>query len=281
MFKNIFNKKELRQEPKKYIHALEREDLLSAEEFANLKSNVLHAISDTVPEDVTARYRYEEAVVSRSFWNWHLVKSWQYALAIFVGISLVGGTVFASNASIPGDFLYPVKIATETVVLKLAVTPVAKTQLKAQFAEDRIAELQKLSAKSVVASSQSSTDSNQKSSTANQAQILLQAKAKIDAANQVNQALTALQQQQKTLTAKGDIKTATDFSNRISNLQKQAKSLNVLPSSVSPISVPAEMPHANVNNGKNDSTDNQTNQKNKSSGSGNQTDIGRKTQRTH
>ena len=276
MLNNIFNKKKDIQESKKYIHALEREDVLNEEELAHLKSNVLRAVSGVIPEGSLSRYKDVEVISSGSFWNWRVSRIWQYAAAIFVGISLVGGTVLASNASIPGDILYPVKIATETVVLKLAVTPVAQTQLKAQFAEDRIVELQKLAAKSVIASSQGGVNSNTQSFD-KQEQISLQAKAKADAVDQVNQALTALQRQLQPLTTKGDIKTATDFSSKIKDLQNQAKSLNMLPTTPLPVTLPV-----NVDSGKSDITNIQNhNQNNKPSGNSNQTDTVRKTQRMH
>jgi len=59
-------------------------------------------------------------------------------LALFV---LSGGVVAASNNSMPGELLYPVKIATEQARLVLTLSEEGKTELHITFAERRIEEI--------------------------------------------------------------------------------------------------------------------------------------------
>ncbi len=55
-----------------------------------------------------------------------------------------GGTIFASFASSPGDFLYPVKIKAEKVPIILALKKEAKVRLQANLANKRVEEISKL-----------------------------------------------------------------------------------------------------------------------------------------
>ncbi len=64
-------------------------------------------------------------------------------IALLVG-ALGTGTAYASQSSIPGDVLYPVKTGTESVRLWAAGSPVAKAELNVQFAGKRLEELSRL-----------------------------------------------------------------------------------------------------------------------------------------
>jgi hypothetical protein len=64
------------------------------------------------------------------------------ALILVSGMSAVG----ASQGTIPGDILYPVKIASETVQLSFTSSVENKTRLEIEFAGRRIGELNKLAA---------------------------------------------------------------------------------------------------------------------------------------
>ena len=61
-------------------------------------------------------------------------------IVLVVG-ALGGGTAFASQSSVPGDVLYPVKTGTENVRLLAAGSPVAKAELNIEFAAKRLKEL--------------------------------------------------------------------------------------------------------------------------------------------
>jgi len=81
---------------------------------------------------------------SRSFFSW----SWrpQRAAAIAIAIALVlllggGGTAAAANNSMPDEFLYPVKIATEQVRLAFTFSDIGKAELYANLADKRVAEI--------------------------------------------------------------------------------------------------------------------------------------------
>lgn len=63
------------------------------------------------------------------------------ALALSV---LVGGTVYAAQASLPGDALYPVKLGTEQMAMMLPGDNAARAERALEFANRRIEELEAL-----------------------------------------------------------------------------------------------------------------------------------------
>ena len=64
------------------------------------------------------------------------------AIAIILIFALVGWTtVNASASALPGDFLYPVKLATEQITLVLTFKPEGKAELRLTFSEQRMQEL--------------------------------------------------------------------------------------------------------------------------------------------
>jgi hypothetical protein len=66
-------------------------------------------------------------------------------IVIIIVLSLLGGgTAYASQDSLPGEILYPVKTATEDTRLFLAGDSAAKTDLNLQFARKRLEEMDKL-----------------------------------------------------------------------------------------------------------------------------------------
>jgi len=71
---------------------------------------------------------------------------WQPRWAIAMVVILVvllggGGTVAAAGNSMPDSFLYPVKLATEQVRLKLTPSDMGKAELYAELADRRVAEI--------------------------------------------------------------------------------------------------------------------------------------------
>lgn len=71
-------------------------------------------------------------------------------LSIFV--TVFGGSIFsvsASDRSLPGDFLYPIKIATEQTRLALTSDKAAKLKLKTEFVDRRVDEIKTLAASPV------------------------------------------------------------------------------------------------------------------------------------
>jgi hypothetical protein len=88
-----------------------------------------------------------------SYRNWQ--PRWAIAVMTALLVLILGsGTVFASNSSMPGSPLYPVKIATENVRLSMTGSAVAKAQLYATYAERRVVELGYIAEKGNVKSAQ-------------------------------------------------------------------------------------------------------------------------------
>jgi hypothetical protein len=70
------------------------------------------------------------------------------AVSIILALVIAGsGTVAAAGNSLPDSPLYPVKLATETVQLKLAGTPLEKAEVYAKLADKRVTELVKMAEK--------------------------------------------------------------------------------------------------------------------------------------
>jgi len=84
----------------------------------------------------------------KTWWNFRELTRVQFAYMLS-GIMLImgsgGAVAYASQSSIPGDVLYPVKIhVTEPIQYALAFTPAAKAQVDAANALQRLDEAQKL-----------------------------------------------------------------------------------------------------------------------------------------
>jgi len=93
-----------------------------------------------------ARYQFRsalreaEAKRSRRFFGWQ--PRWATAVAIVLILLLAGsGTVAAAGNSMPDETLYPVKLATEDVRLRLTPSDLGKAQLYASFADKRVLEI--------------------------------------------------------------------------------------------------------------------------------------------
>ena len=67
---------------------------------------------------------------------------WAVALVVFLAVLLAGsGTVVAADSSMPGNPLYPVKLATEEFRVRLATSDIDKASLLATLVDRRIAEI--------------------------------------------------------------------------------------------------------------------------------------------
>jgi len=96
-----------------------------------------------------ARYQFRsalrEAVTKRShhFFVWQ--PRWATAVAIVLILLLAGGsTVAAAGNSMPDGTLYPIKLATEQVRLKLTPSDLGKAHLYASFADKRVIEIARM-----------------------------------------------------------------------------------------------------------------------------------------
>lgn len=64
--------------------------------------------------------------------------------AVVIGIGALGGGVALANESLPGEAMYPAKLAVEDVRLGFASTPQVRLNLALQFADERLAEMEAL-----------------------------------------------------------------------------------------------------------------------------------------
>lgn len=100
-----------------------------------------------IREKILLRLSRQPAIFSGFSWSDRIHNLTRYVISILVGLSVVAGTTFASNAAVPGDLLYPIKRAKEKVELSLSVSEESKANLQAGFAKVRLQELHALSAK--------------------------------------------------------------------------------------------------------------------------------------
>ncbi len=78
------------------------------------------------------------------FFGWMPRWATAVAIALFIVILAGGGTVTASSNSLPGDFLYPVKLGRENIQLALTFSELGKARLHSEFASRRADEMANL-----------------------------------------------------------------------------------------------------------------------------------------
>ncbi|HVY67938.1 MAG TPA: DUF5667 domain-containing protein [Patescibacteria group bacterium] len=208
---------------------------LAAQRQAELKAVLLSRLGQTAKAEQAKFF----------WWHRHLLLL-RYVVAVLAGLSIIGGTAYASGGALPGDTLYPVKLATEQVRLTLALTPEAKVSLQTRFAQTRLQELQQLSERlsqqsggmAAVSStpvaapaggaslSAAATDSADSLSPDN---LRLRIRAEEKARQDVGTALENLQQLQAQAQASGDSRTASSLRDSILNLRQQAQQQNIVP----------------------------------------------------
>jgi len=100
-----------------------------------------------------ARYQFRSALLEmKTKKSRHFLLGWQprwvTAIAIVLVLLLAGsGTVVAAGNSMPDEPLYPVKLATENVRLRLTPSELGKAQLYANFANKRVLEIARMAEK--------------------------------------------------------------------------------------------------------------------------------------
>jgi hypothetical protein len=114
--------------------ALMAKEASSVEPRPELKAEARHRFQSAVSD--MGRQRQRRGFALR--WRWR----WAMAIAVVLLLFVAGGsTVAASNDSLPGDLLYPVKTRVEQVRMWFATTDTGKAKLHAQFANRRIEEI--------------------------------------------------------------------------------------------------------------------------------------------
>ena len=123
---------------------------LSHSSRARLEKSLLayaqfHPVSDVVR--VGAENRLKEQVPMRTTFITRLfnLKITRMTAIILITLLLGGGTSFAAQSSIPGDFLYPVKVeVNENVRSVFAISDESEARLQATLAEERLKEAETL-----------------------------------------------------------------------------------------------------------------------------------------
>jgi len=72
----------------------------------------------------------------------------QIVLAVLIALSVLGGggagAVYASQSSIPGDFLYPVKLLSEDIQLDWTADPARQLEMNLEMAQERLQEMEQV-----------------------------------------------------------------------------------------------------------------------------------------
>ena len=97
-----------------------------------------------------AALRETEYKKRRSLFSWGWQPRWATVVAVVLALLLAGGgsTVAAASGSMPDDFLYPVKLATEQVQLAFTFSDLGKAERHAKLADKRVTEIVYLAEKS-------------------------------------------------------------------------------------------------------------------------------------
>jgi hypothetical protein len=84
--------------------------------------------------------------VSQSVWKWYRTSPYRIlapvSIAVLILVVAGGSTVYASQSSLPGDTLYPVKTTVENLQLAITTSPAVKADLYLKFTQRRIDEVQ-------------------------------------------------------------------------------------------------------------------------------------------
>jgi hypothetical protein len=88
----------------------------------------------------------EPMKVSQSVWKWYRTSPYRIlapvSIAVLILVIAGGSTVYASQSSLPGDTLYPVKTTVENLQLAITTSPAVKADLYLKFTQRRIDEVQ-------------------------------------------------------------------------------------------------------------------------------------------
>lgn len=217
----IWNKEKFVKEIKALLKLVGSGDELSMAELQNIRQKVLLS---TRTETMSEVYRYS--------WTERKEQIMRYVISVLVGLSLFGGTAFASNSAKPGDLLYPVKRVKEKVQLSVAVSEQSKASLQAKFAEERLEELSELKIQSAAQATVASTSPVVTTTLAgkkekNNDAEHVEADARVSAQADVNNALEALQKVKSKLEAKGNARAAAVIGDNIARLRINAEKQNL------------------------------------------------------
>lgn len=145
---------------------------------------------------------------------WNLLKPLPIASLLLAVSLLGGGAVFASQSSLPGDILYPVKLGTEKIKIALANDNAKKASLHLEFASERLNELNQIIEK----------DKNVKDEQVDQ--VFAQYKTELDESEKILDQTTSQKPQIAAMIdeeMESDKKTITEMSEKIIKKEKDGK----------------------------------------------------------
>ncbi len=117
---------------RKALKILEAEHTLHPLRQSALKSELFERI---------AHAEQQVAIPSHQSWVFLFAKPLPITLAIVVCVLISGGAALATENSLPGDFLHPLKLVAEKFETKLAISQESKAELEAKHTATRIDEL--------------------------------------------------------------------------------------------------------------------------------------------
>jgi hypothetical protein len=162
--------------------------------------------------DRIAKSERNEPVATHTSWIVLFAKPLPIALAIIACVLVSGGAALATENSLPGDFLHPLKLAAEKIETKLAVSTENKAELEAKHATQRVEEVAQLRNRAAAEMSVELKTNLEDRSRLAEAQ----------AEAQVNTALDTLTVIQKNLDEKGNDRAAEAVGKSIERLKERA-----------------------------------------------------------
>ena len=128
--------------------------------LGNELRSLLEIAASLKPDEVTPSPQFKERAKMHLFdeaqpapvkespllWKWYQLKPSRVlapvAIALLIFVVAGGSTVYASQSSLPGDTLYPVKTGIENLQLAMTTSPAVKANLYLKFTQRRIDEVQ-------------------------------------------------------------------------------------------------------------------------------------------
>jgi len=198
----------------------------SIEDYKRLRetSGALHpVVKEQIKQRLMAVIRQDAPEVSR---NIVVTASKSYSIFRYVSAAITilvmagAGTVYASQKALPGNFLYPIKLASENAQVGLAVSTEAKANLETEFAARRADELAKVSGSSGdKAGVESGADNNGSGQGAGNGTADADVTVKAEARHNMSQALSRLRDVQAKLETKGNGQAAAAVQDAINRLE--------------------------------------------------------------
>ncbi len=204
---------------------------LNEQEAQDLKQRVLRMVANQEQED-RFKLKPKSSIISK---GQNIVR---YAFSLLLGLSLAGGTTFASSTAVPGDWLYGVKRFKEKIELQIASSNENKAGLKVKQAQERLAELQIISGPKMPEQeslpAQNGEQANEPASKLSgenlknsRAESEIESRAKIEARKAIDEAVSAVEAAQVELRQRGREQSAKDLDKEIFDLKNRAQAQGV------------------------------------------------------